>query len=255
MRGMRTTLAAFVLLGCFGPILRETISPPCSSFHLVPSPEPIPEPQPILVSEPTPDSEEIAVGNLASANEKESAPSWQFQRRCSLAEEIFWVVIGGLCWRFILLTISRVYDTYTRIRGWHGEGDTEQRLSQNGTELKAMLALEQKEKDHHHEQFLEEMDSIRKMMKEEKCISVEFQNEINSTKMLLKDQGHTMSRMAAAKGRHKLYAIKALQVAFEECKRRHPASKQFPVSVRAPMETYVVVSTSTAKKNERSRLL
>jgi hypothetical protein len=107
-------------------------------------------------------------------------------------------------------------------------------------ELKTKLALEKKEKDHYHAEFLREMDCMRKAIKEEKNISAKFQNEINSTKILMKGRGCSMNAIDAAKRRNEVYA-------FNEYKRLHPASKQFPVRTRAPMETYPVAFTSTAK--------
>jgi hypothetical protein len=255
MTGTRTILATFVLFGSFGTLLRETLFPPFPSFDLVPAPEPIQESEPILASEPISDREEIIVVNLNSANEEESESSREFQRRSLSADQIRRIVIGGLCCRLMLLTISWIY--HRCVRGWHGESDRQKKMSQSAmlhdidnvrTEMRNMLALEKEEKDHYHAEFLKEMDSMRKVMKEEKNISAKFQNEINSKKILMKNQGYSKNAIDAAKRRHGYCAIEVGQIAFNEYKILHPASKQFPVRMRAPMKSYPVVSTSTAKK-------
>jgi hypothetical protein len=49
--------------------------------------KPNPAPRPTPASKRIPDSEEIQVGSMASADLMESAPSWEFQRRSLPAED------------------------------------------------------------------------------------------------------------------------------------------------------------------------
>jgi hypothetical protein len=179
MTAVKRTTTAFVLCATLGTILRITL------FPAVPA------------SEPIPDSENFVVRNLASANKKESEPSWEFHRSSFSAEQIAWMIICGLFFSLISIPISLVYHRYLGDR--YNETGTEQESSeirmllQEGEklrlELMTMVALHKEQEDLRHAQCLKEMDSIKKMNTEEERRYIELQNEVDSTKAMMKVQG------------------------------------------------------------------
>jgi hypothetical protein len=196
MTAARTTIT-ILICATLGTILKLTL------FPAVPSFEPIP------ISEPFPDFEDFVVDNLAY--EEEYEPSWDFQRSSFSAKQIVWMVVGGLYFSLISIPISLVYHMYLGDR--HNETDTEQESSdirmllQEGErlrlELKTMVALEKQAESHRQAQFLKEIDSMRNMTKDEEKQCVEFQNEMDSMKLLMKVRTgrhtHFQNAMEAAK--------------------------------------------------------
>jgi hypothetical protein len=253
------TRIAFVLCATLGAIFKITLYPED------------PSPEPILVCEPFSDFENIAVGNLA-----ESEQSREFQRNSFSAEQIVWMVIGGLCFSLISIPISLVYHRYLGDR--HNETGTEQESSeirmilQEGEklilELKTMVALEKQAEGHREVQFLKEMDSMKIMNKEEEKRYAEIQNELDSMKGLMNVQGAQLAQFETAmdiaknmmnmerrrctkfwddvssmkKNLDKSLSIRKKQTG------RQPAAKQLPAKVRAPKDTRTVVPTPAAKE-------
>lgn len=179
MTAVKRTTMAFVLCATLGAVLKITLLPA------------------VAASEPVPDSENFVVSNVASANEKESEPSWEFQRSSFSAEQIVSMVICGLCFSLISIPISMVYHRYLGER--HNETGTEHDSSeirmilQEGErlrlELMTMVALHKDQEDFRHAEYLKEMDSIKRMNKEEEKRYFELQNEVDSTKAMMKVQG------------------------------------------------------------------
>jgi hypothetical protein len=135
-------------------------------------------------------------------------------------------------------------------------------------ELKTMSALIKHAESHPEAEFPKEMDSMRNIAKEKERRYAEMQKKLDSMKALMTVQGEHLAQfknvMDAAKNMinvekkrctkfsddmssMKTMLDKSHSMSKKETV-RHPASKQTPVKVRAPMETYPVASMFTAKQ-------
>jgi hypothetical protein len=217
----------------------------------------------------------IAARNRLSAKEQ-MAPFWNFFQLSLSADHILWMAIGGLCSSLIGIIIRFIYDRY--LRDWHIESASKHQLSQirtmvqQGDRLRRELETSQtsrtEEEGRRHLQIMQEMNSMRGLMKKEQRRSAKFQNDLDSIKSLLKVRSGEHARCKNAldaasnavrteTGRcNKLWnEINSMKttlntspptITIEEAPR--PASRQSPTKTTAPTETQPRASTSAAKQ-------
>jgi hypothetical protein len=167
------TIATAVSIALFvfcGGIFKDSLFPPVSLSEL-PTLEPISASKPISAPEPT------SVGTFASAEELESAPSWEFQQRSLPAnKQNLWTARLMLSSSIMYILISLMMEYLIRhiYRRWLRRESAAEQLSHLRillrenirlmSEWKTELVLVKGEKDSRLSQFLKEAQTITNTM-------------------------------------------------------------------------------------------